>query len=95
MELRTVKQRLKACEKDIRRLGIRQLGIFGSYARGDQDQKSDLDLAAEFVETPSLLGLIRAERYLSERIGVKVDLVNRKGLKPRFSKAIRRDLVMV
>ena len=95
MELPEVKERLKSVKKETRRFGIRTLGIFGSYARGEQDKKSDLDLAADFDKTPSLLQLARAERFLSDTTGIKVDLVCKKGLEPRFLKKIGIDMVMV
>lgn len=53
------------------RYGIRSLGVFGSYARGEQKRGSDLDLLVEFDDRPlSLLGVVEIENRLSSVLGV-------------------------
>ena len=52
-----------------------KVGIFGSFARGDNKKGSDIDILVEFKESPSLLTLIRLENELSEVRARKVDLV--------------------
>ena len=56
---------------------VASLGLFGSYLHGTQRPDSDLDVLVTFDEVPSLLRLIELENYLSDRLGVKVDLVPR------------------
>lgn len=63
---------------------VKQLGIFGSYTRGEQTAESDVDVLLDYEEAPSLFTLIEMESYLSDMLGVKVDLVTRKGLKPQL-----------
>jgi predicted nucleotidyltransferase len=58
------------------------LGVFGSYARGDFDPTSDVDLLVRFSKPKSLLTLVRIERELSERLGKPVDLVTEGALSP-------------
>ena len=70
------------------RYRVRTLGVFGSYARGVQRRQSDLDLLVDFDEPPSLLGFIALENYLSDLLGVKVDLVMRDALKPHIGRHI-------
>lgn len=65
----------------IERYGLRVSGVFGSYVRGDQEPDSDLDLLAEFVRPVSLLELVGAELYLTDVIGVKVDLVPQRSVR--------------
>ncbi|WP_017325585.1 nucleotidyltransferase family protein [Synechococcus sp. PCC 7336] len=72
---------------------VSQLGVFGSYARGEQTEASDLDLLVEFSRTPSLLTFVRLEDYLSDRLQVKVDLVHRAGLKPRLRERIQQEAI--
>ena len=56
--------------------GIRFMGVFGSYVRGEQRRGSDLDLLVEFDDRPlTLLQFIALEHYLSDLLEVKVDLV--------------------
>ena len=51
------------------------IGIFGSYSRNEEAVNSDLDILIRFQSSPSLLQLIRIENELSQKIGIKVDLV--------------------
>ncbi len=72
---------------------INRLGIFGSYVRGEQKQESDLDVLIDYEEVPSLITLIEIENHLSELLGVKVDLVTRKGIKPQLRSYILEEVV--
>ena len=73
-----------------------KVGIFGSFARGDNKKGSDLDILIEFKEAPSLLTLIKLENDLSEILGVKVDLVTTGALKnKRIKKSIKKDLISI
>ena len=69
----------------------RSLGIFGSYVRGEAKKGSDLDLLVE-IEDPKmgLLRFIALENYLSDLLGVKVDLVEKQALKPAISRHTSR-----
>ncbi|MDY6804214.1 MAG: nucleotidyltransferase family protein [Cyanobacteriota bacterium] len=72
---------------------ISELGIFGSYVRGEQRQDSDLDVLIDYTEAPSLFQLIDLEFYLSDRLQMKVDLVTKNGLKPRIKERILSEVV--
>lgn len=72
---------------------IKSLGIFGSYVRGEQKKKSDLDLLVEFSKTPGLFEYIELEDELSEIVGIKVDLVTKNSLKPNIGKYILREVI--
>jgi uncharacterized protein len=77
------------------RYSARTLAIFGSYARGDTRRASDLDLLVEFHQAPSLLRFIELEQHLSDRLGLKVDLVMKDALKPAIARRILEELVPV
>ncbi len=77
------------------RYGIEQLEVFGSYVRDEQKKDSDLDLLVTFREVPSLLTYIAIENYLSDLLGVKVDLVMKDALKPTIGKRILSETVPV
>ncbi len=77
------------------RYRVGSLGLFGSYVRGEQRPDSDLDVLVTFDELPSLFGLVDLENYLSDLLGVKVDLVPSDSLKPRIGQRIQRELVPV
>lgn len=73
-----------------------KVGIFGSFARGDNKKGSDIDILVEFKVAPSLLSLIKLENDLTEMLGVKVDLLTPGALKnKRIKKSIRKDLVFI
>ena len=76
---------------------VEAIGIFGSYVRGEQKKQSDVDLLVEFEEPSNLtlLDFIRLENYLSEILGVKVDLVEKDALKPRIGKRVLQEVVKV
>jgi predicted nucleotidyltransferase len=80
-----------------KRYGVKGIGIFGSYVRGEYKGKSDLDILVEFEEDADvdLLKFVNMENYLSELIGVKVDLVERSGLKPRIGKHILKEVIPI
>jgi hypothetical protein len=77
------------------RYGVRSLGVFGSYVRGEQRRRSDLDLLVEFDDTPGLIKFIRLENELSECLGIKVDLVMKDALKPRVGKRALSEVVPI
>jgi len=72
---------------------VRELGIFGSYVRQEQTETSDVDVLVQFSETPSLLKFVNLENYLSDNLGIKVDLVHKSGLKPRIGERILAEVV--
>jgi predicted nucleotidyltransferase len=75
--------------------GIREIGVFGSYVRGENRTDSDLDILVEFEEDAKmdLIRYIELEDYLSNLLGVKVDLVMKSALKPRIGKHILEEVV--
>jgi len=77
--------------------GVKKIGIFGSYVREEYKEKSDLDILVEFKEDAKigLLKFVNMENYLSELIGVKVDLVEKSALKPRIGKHILKEVVLL
>ena len=74
---------------------VKEIGIFGSYVSGEYKEKSDLDILVEFEEDAKigLLKFVNLENYLSDLIGVKVDLVEKSALKPRIGKNILREVI--
>ena len=77
------------------RYGVRSLGIFGSYVRGEQEGRSDLDILVEFDRVPTLFEFVRLERHLSQQLGVPVDLVMKTALKPTIGRYILEEVVSV
>jgi len=72
------------------------IGIFGSFARNENTQKSDIDILVKFKDTISLLDLIKIERELTNLLGIKVDLVTEPSLKnSRLRNYIMNDLQII
>jgi predicted nucleotidyltransferase len=78
-----------------RQYGVKSLGVFGSYVRAEQGKQSDLDVLVDFDEAPSLLELSALQRRLSDLIGIKVDLVLKRTLKPAIGEVILSEAVYV
>lgn len=74
---------------------VRSLEVFGSYVRDEQTAESDLDVLVTFSRTPSLFSFIELENYLSDTLGIKVDLVMKTSLKPRLEQRILSEAVPV
>jgi len=74
---------------------IRTLALFGSYVRGAQKKKSDVDILVEFDEPVGLFKFMALERELSAIIGKKVDLVMKTALKPRIGEYILREAIYI
>ena len=92
-EIKSTLQRIMPEIKE--RYKVKYLGVFGSYVRGEASKTSDLDLLVEFEQAPTLYEFIRMERYLSEEVGIKVDLVMKKTLQPYIGKRILAEVVAV
>ncbi len=74
---------------------VKEIGIFGSYVKGKQKKRSDLDILVDFFETPTLFEFIQLEYFLTESLGVKVDLVSKGALKPYIGKIILKEVVYI
>ena len=71
------------------------LGVFGSYVRGQQKKRSDLDLLVEFAQPPDLFRLMDLEDHLSKQLGVKVDLAPRRALKGEIGERILSEVIPI
>lgn len=74
---------------------ILEIGIFGSYIRGEQKRKSDIDILVRFDEPVSLLQWVSAENYLSDLLKIKVDMVPKEDVRPELKKRILKEVVYV
>jgi uncharacterized protein len=72
--------------------GVAEIGIFGSVVRGEQDAASDVDLLVEFDRPIGFVRFMRLEKRLAELLGMPVDLVTKKALKPHIGKRILKEV---
>jgi predicted nucleotidyltransferase len=92
-EIRTIIRR----HQDViaERYGVRVVGLFGSYVRGEQRRRSDVDLLAEILRPISLLELVGAELYLSEILETSVDLVPKRNVREELREAILSEAIAI
>ncbi len=90
-----VKQKLTKLKVRLkRRYPISSMALFGSYARNEQTELSDIDIVVEF---DGKIGsrFIDLANEMEKSLGLKVDLISKKGIKDRYLKAIQSDLIYV
>ena len=75
--------------------GEKKIGIFGSYSKEMQDEKSDLDILVQFERPIGLFDFITLEDYLTEKLGIKVDLVTEDAVKSVIKPYIMREVLYV
>jgi len=77
------------------RYNIVRIGLFGSYARGDQNLKSDIDLLVEFEENTQVLYELKLQLkdFFKKNLGVEVDICREKYIKPRIKNSILKETV--
>ena len=77
------------------RFGVKQLSLFGSAARDQLREDSDVDLLVEFDGDATYDGYFKLQDYLQALLGRTVDLVTERGLKPRARQHVQKDLFRV
>lgn len=91
-----IKQILQAQKPHLyEKYGVTEIGVFGSFVRGEQRPDSDVDVLIE-LERPakiSLMGLVDLEYYLSDLLGMKVDIAIKKNLRKRIGRRILQEVV--
>ena len=74
---------------------VRKIGVFGSVARDEQTDESDIDLLVEFSRPVGFVTFMRLEHFLSERLGRPVDLVTSDSLKPVIRQDVLSEVIYV
>jgi predicted nucleotidyltransferase len=88
--------RLRALKPELqRRYAIREMGVFGSYVRGEEREDSDLDVLVEPGDGLTLPDYAGLQSELSVALGIKVDLANRRTLRRRIGERILAEVRMV
>ncbi|GAB1350822.1 nucleotidyltransferase [Ignavibacteriales bacterium] len=77
------------------RFAVKSIEVFGSYAKGEENRQSDLDLLVSFENTPGLFKYMELENFLSDSLGIKVDLVMRDSIKPQLASSIFETILTV
>ncbi|NJD03292.1 MAG: nucleotidyltransferase family protein [Ruminiclostridium sp.] len=75
--------------------GIKRAGVFGSYARGQAKESSDIDLIFDFQKDFGLFDLLRFKIDLEEKLGKNVDILEFSSIDPSIRENILREVVMI
>jgi len=89
MKLRALKPEITA------RYKVREIGLFGSFVRGQQSGVSDIDVLVEFEEEADLFDLAGLALFLEEELQRKVDVVSRRALRTELQETVLAEVVPV
>lgn len=78
----------------VRDYGVKRLALFGSYARNDQSEDSDVDILVE-VDPSIGLGFVELAERIEGALGIRAEVVSRRAIKPRYWEVIKEDLIDV
>ena len=89
--LALLKKHRQAWEK----FGVARLALFGSFARDEASEHSDIDMLVRFAQTPTAKDYFGLQFYLEDLLGRPVDLVTEKSLRPELWPFVEKDLIDV
>jgi predicted nucleotidyltransferase len=96
LSLERILELLRSEQPQIRaRFRAEIVGVFGSFARGEQTDTSDLDILVRFREKASLFDLVSLGDYLEALLGRKVDIVSERAIHPEIRPQVQRELLLV
>ena len=73
---------------------VKEIGIFGSYARGEQKKTSDLDVLVKFDKNATLFDFVELGDFLEEKLKIKVDIVSEGGVRKELKNNIMKEVIM-
>ena len=95
-KLKHIQNILASSKAELRkRYNVKELGIFGSYARGQQRKTSDVDILVKFSPDASLFDFVGLGNYLEDKLKIKVDVVSERGIRPELRGNIVKGVLKV
>ncbi|CAN5662438.1 nucleotidyltransferase family protein [soil metagenome] len=95
LTLPIILQRLKQYKPELqRKYPVSQLGVFGSYARGEATAESDIDIAVEITGVMGLSFVAMADE-IENLFGIKTDVVPKRSIKPEYLTSVEKDIIYV
>ncbi|MDE3091811.1 MAG: nucleotidyltransferase family protein [Chloroflexota bacterium] len=82
-------------KRELERMGVKSIALFGSVARDEASADSDADILVEFAARPTFSRFMEVKFYLESLLGCRVDLVTAKALKPRLRDRVEREAIHV
>ena len=80
-------------EELYKKYGVKEIGLFGSFARGEETDKSDIDILVEFEKPVGLLTVSSLENCLSDLLGIKADVVRKRNIRKELKENILNEVV--
>jgi predicted nucleotidyltransferase len=91
-----IKNILKSHKEKLKeRYGVKEIGIFGSYVRGEQTEKSDVDILVDFYELSDVFDLLRLERSLRRLLRCKVDVVRKQAIRKELRGRVLSEVIEI
>src|SRR3990167_1052777 len=91
--LSEIKKIIQKHKEDLEeKYAVKEIGIFGSCARGEQDETSDIDILIELEKPVGIVKFLKLEKHLSLLLEAKVDIVTKKALKPYIGRQILQEV---
>ena len=94
-EMKNTDKAIKDLVNILKKHGAKRIEIFGSFARGEATQESDIDVIVEFKKRKSLLELVGIEQEIEDKLGRKVDLLTEKSISPYLIGRIKKESKVV
>ena len=96
INLDDIRRLLKEHKKEVyQKYRVIEIGVFGSYVRGEQKERSDIDILVSFSGIPDVFKYIELEEYLKRLLRRRVDLVRKEAIRPELKKRILKEAVYV
>ena len=93
--LQSILEKLRQYKPELqRKYPVSRLGVFGSYARGEATNESDIDIAVE-ISAPMGLNFVAMADEIEELLGIKTDVVSRRSIKPKYLHGVEKDIIYV
>jgi len=74
---------------------VTRIGVFGSFARGEETPDSDIDILVEFSEVPGMIDFLKTEEYLETVLKRKIDLVRENAIRAELKGVIMSEVIMI
>lgn len=89
-------EKLKALKPELQaHYKVRELGLFGSFVRGEQRETSDIDILVNLTEDASLFDLVRLADFLEEKLQRRVDIVTKDSLRVELRESVLRETISI
>ncbi len=90
--IEAIKKRKKVLEEKYK---VKEIGIFGSYVRGEETEKSDVDILVDFYELPDVFNLLKLERSLRRTLKCRVDVVRKQAIRKELRDQILSEAIRI